>query len=344
MAVPRQLWSLLWRMPMQPWNEGKQSAVRDTLGGADWTELKNSWITLFMWGDHANVCKCMVNLQDFTLKNVFFGLVMDPCWNIYVDFWARSSRLVFNESVCEIFNIYQYFAVLQKWPNRCLPQKVVGVLGPEFQSSQFFFGRYFLSTPPPTTNHPPSLDHPIRWCFMRWHRSLANSFGATLHRGIFEASNGWKGLGFKNGPKQWHLKLSKHSNFKSSVQNDLEQRDLVTSSVRNAGSNASVFVPFWDTASRWRPHDFSRVVDTSRKKGSNNCEPRQSVHNLGGPVFLYHYHQHALWKLNPSKHVFFCNPSKTWKQKTQVKSIQWCLCKNNVYGDIWRENLVKRKM
>ena len=148
MAVPRQLWSLLWRMPMQPWNEGKQSAVRDTLGGADWTELKNSWITLFMWGDHANVCKCMVNLQDFTLKNVFFGLVMDPCWNIYVDFWARSSRLVFNESVCEIFNINQYFAVLQKWPNRCLPQKVVGVLGPEFQSSQFFFGRYFLSTPP----------------------------------------------------------------------------------------------------------------------------------------------------------------------------------------------------
>jgi len=173
---------------------------------------------------------------------LWVGTTMDPCWNIYVDFWASSSQLVFSESVCDsMWNIYQYFAVFQKWPNRCLPQKVFGVLGHEFQSSPFFFGRYFLSTPPPTTNRTPSLDHAIRWCFMGWHKIFGQFLGGTFHRGIFEASGGEKDWVSKTAPKKWHLKWSKHLNFKSSVQNDLEQRDSVTSSVRNAGSKCECF-------------------------------------------------------------------------------------------------------
>ena len=134
---------------------------------------------------------------------LWVGNTMDPCWNIYVDFWASSSQLVFSESVCDsMWNIYQYFAVFQKWPNRCLPQKVFGVLGPEFQSSPFFFWEVLSFDTPPNNKsfHQVSI---MQFDGVSWGgtRSLAN-FSEGPFTAEFLKPQVVKRIGFQKRPQK----------------------------------------------------------------------------------------------------------------------------------------------
>lgn len=294
---------------------------------------------------------------------LWVGNTMDPCWNIYVDFWASSSQLVFSESVCDsMWNIYQYFAVFQKWPNRCLPQKVFGVLGPEFQSSPFFFGRYFLSTPPPTTNRSTKSGSCNSMVFHGVAQDLWPIFRRDLSPRNFWSLRWWKGLGFKNGPKKMAPKMKQTFEFQVKCPEWFGAKGLSDIISQECWVQMRVFLfPFGILLLDEDLMIFQGSWIPAGKKVQRTSQPRLSVHNLGGPVsytitinmrfcllmfFWGILNSLEIWKLNPSlissPPFFLCNPLP--KTKKQVKSIQWCLCKNNVYGDIWRENLVKRKM